>query len=183
MGSGADIPGPLSAIEVNNGNASSLFAAGKWVNFGQRCHCTLTFYIKVERWIKFVLDCLERCQVVNIGCEFFRLYLYGYSPSFFTTGSLFDEGTTVAQLTMVPILTTHTTNGLIESDRVLMISGSLSTSSGNSSSALYDGQTLIPYIISTSASGTSGSVSSLFHSFKSFSFNQRSEFSSSLVSW
>jgi hypothetical protein len=54
-----------------------------------------------------------------------------------------------------------------------MISGSLSTSSGNSSSALYDGQILTPYIVTTSASGTSGSVSSLFHSFKSFSFNQR----------
>ena len=101
----------------------------------------------------------------------------------FTTGSSFDEGTTVAQLTMVPVQTTHTANGIIESDRVLMISGSLSTPSGNSSSALYDGQTIIPYIITTSASGTSGSVSSLFHSFKSFSFNRRSQFSSSLVFW
>lgn len=28
VGSGSDIPGPVSAIEVNSGNASSLFAAG-----------------------------------------------------------------------------------------------------------------------------------------------------------
>ena len=29
VGSGADIPGPVSAVEVNGGNSSSLFAAGK----------------------------------------------------------------------------------------------------------------------------------------------------------
>lgn len=119
----------------------------------------------------------------TLGADFSVCIRMITHQSFFTTGSSFDQGTTVAQLTMVPVQTTHTANGMIESDRVLMISGSLSTSSGNSSSALYDGQTLIPYIISTSASGTSGSVSSLFHSFKTFSFNRRSEFSSSLEIW
>lgn len=29
VGSGSDIPGPVSAIEVNNKNASSIFAAGR----------------------------------------------------------------------------------------------------------------------------------------------------------
>lgn len=137
VGSGADIPGPLSAIEINNGNASSLFAAGK----------------------------------SSDGSSSFLTAWNGLKWS--TLGSSFDEGTTVAQLIMVPLQTTHAANGIIQPDRMLMISGSLSTSSGNSSSALYDGQSLIPYITSTSASGTSGSVSSLFHSFKSFSFNQR----------
>ena len=31
VGSSSDIPGPVSAIEVNSGNASSIFAAGKYV--------------------------------------------------------------------------------------------------------------------------------------------------------
>lgn len=88
-------------------------------------------------------------------------------------GSSFEQGTTVAQLTMVPLQSSHQGNAIIESDRMLMISGSLSTSSGNSSSALYDGQNLIPFVISSSASGSAGSVSSLFHSFTSFSFSQR----------
>ena len=77
---------------------------------------------------------------------------------------------------MVPLQNTHSANSIIESDRVLMISGALATSSGNASSALFDGETLTPYIVSTSATGTLGSVSSLFHSFTSFSFSQRSKF-------
>ncbi|KAF9529313.1 cortical protein marker for cell polarity-domain-containing protein [Crepidotus variabilis] len=88
-------------------------------------------------------------------------------------GSTFSQGTNVADLKMVPLSNTHPANDIIESDRVLMISGSLSTSGGNSSSALFDGQNIIPYIVSTSSTGTAGSVSSLFHSFASFSFNQR----------
>lgn len=31
MGSGSDIPGPVTAVEVNGGNASSIFAAGRYV--------------------------------------------------------------------------------------------------------------------------------------------------------
>ena|SRR5438445_138688 len=93
------------------------------------------------------------------------------------SGSAFAPGTIVADLTMVPLTNTHAANGIIEPDRMLMISGALATSTGNASSALYDGQNFIPYIVSTSASGTAGSVSSLFHSFSSFSFNQRSKWS------
>ena len=88
-------------------------------------------------------------------------------------GSTLEEGTTVAQLTMVPLQDTHADNPIIESDRVLMISGSLTTPAGNASSALFDGQNIIPYIISSSSTGTPGSVSSLFHSLSSFSFDQQ----------
>ena len=75
---------------------------------------------------------------------------------------------------MVPLQNTHDDNGIIEPDRVLMVSGTLSDSSfGNASSALFDGQSFTPYIVSTSQSGSPGAVSSLFHSFKTFSFTQR----------
>ena len=77
---------------------------------------------------------------------------------------------------MVPLQNTHTANGIIESDRMLWISGSLSDSAfGNASAALFDGQQIIPYIVSSSSSGTPGTISALIHSFASFSFNQRSE--------
>ncbi|PPQ89535.1 hypothetical protein CVT25_012207 [Psilocybe cyanescens] len=137
LGAGSDIPGPISAVGVNSGNASSIFAAGK----------------------------------TSDGSSSFLSFWDGNKWS--TLGSSFEQGTTVAQLTMVPLQGSHEANGIIESDRMLMISGSLSTSSGNSSSALFDGQNLIPFIVSTSASGSAGSVSSLFHSFSSFSFSQR----------
>lgn len=75
---------------------------------------------------------------------------------------------------MVPLSESHSANSVIESDRMLLVSGSLSDSSfGNASSALFDGQTFIPYITSTSPSGTPGSVSALIHSFQTFSFNKR----------
>lgn len=77
---------------------------------------------------------------------------------------------------MVPLQTTHSANGVIESDRMLMVSGSLAVSSfGNASTALFDGQSFIPYFVSTSPSGLSGAVLSLFHSFASFSFSHRRE--------
>ncbi|KAJ3504246.1 hypothetical protein NLJ89_g8037 [Agrocybe chaxingu] len=137
VGTGSEIPGPVTALEVNSGNSSSLFAAG------QSSDGTSSFlaFWNGERWS--------------------------------TLGSTLSQGSTVSQLTMVPLQNTHTANSIIEADRMLMISGALSTSSGNASSALYDGQTVLPYIVSTSASGTAGSVSSLFHSFKTFSFSQR----------
>jgi hypothetical protein len=75
---------------------------------------------------------------------------------------------------MVPLQDSHTANGVIESDRMLMVSGLLADSSfGNASSALFDGSAFIPYIVSTSSLGTPGAVSSLFHSFSTFSFLQR----------
>lgn len=77
---------------------------------------------------------------------------------------------------MVPVLDAHATNGMIENDRMLLVSGSLSDSSfGNASSALFDGQTFIPYIVSTSASGTPGTISGIIHSFSTFSFSQKRE--------
>jgi hypothetical protein len=97
------------------------------------------------------------------------------SPKFnvYIVGSTLEEGTTVAQLTMVPLQDTHPANPIIESDRVLMISGSLATPAGNASSALFDGQNIIPYIVSSTSTGTPGSMSALFHSLASFSFIQQ----------
>lgn len=78
---------------------------------------------------------------------------------------------------MVPIQETHTGNSVIEADRMLMISGMLTDPVfGNASSALYDGQNFIPYIVSTSPTGDSGAVASLFHSFSTFSFSRHRKF-------
>ena len=78
---------------------------------------------------------------------------------------------------MVPLQGQHAANSVLESDRVLMVSGSLADSTfGAASSALFDGQSLTPYITSASSAGTAGSVSALFHSFSSFSFSQRRRF-------
>ncbi|KAG6813658.1 hypothetical protein H0H92_008895 [Tricholoma furcatifolium] len=88
--------------------------------------------------------------------------------------STIQVNSTVAQLTMVPLQDTHSANGVIESDRMLMVSGSLSDATfGNASSILFDGQNFIPYISTSSANGSLGAVASLFRSFSTFSFSQR----------
>ncbi|KAF8647149.1 hypothetical protein AX16_006980 [Volvariella volvacea WC 439] len=138
LGSISDLPGPVTAMEINNGNASSIFVAGTAVDGSA---AFLSFWNGVQ-WA--VLDT-------------------GLQPS-----------TTVAQLTMVPLQDTHSGNNIIQSDRMLMVSGSLADENfGSASSALFDGQNLIPYIVTSTASGTTGMVASLFRSFTTFSFDQR----------
>jgi hypothetical protein len=87
-----------------------------------------------------------------------------------------DSATNISQLTMVPLQDTHSANSIIESDRMLMISGHLTDSSfGNASTALFDGENYIPYIVTSSASGSPGFVSSMFNSISNFSFAQHRE--------
>ncbi|KAK0455134.1 cortical protein marker for cell polarity-domain-containing protein [Armillaria borealis] len=137
VGSGADIPGPVTALEVNSANSSSIFAAGK----------------------------------TSDGASFLTFW---NGQTWSTLSSTFQSSTVVTQLTMVPLQDTHSSSGIIESDRMLMISGSLDDPSfGNASSALYDGQSYIPYIVSSSNTGSTGAVAALFHSFASFSFTKR----------
>ncbi|KAF5389471.1 hypothetical protein D9757_004296 [Collybiopsis confluens] len=137
VGSSSDIPGPVTALEVNNANASSIFAAGK-----------------------------------TSDSTTFLSFFDGHSWT--TLASTLQKETVISQLTMVPLQDTHTGNSIIESDRMLMISGSLDDSSfGNASTALFDGASFIPYIVSSTSSGTAGSVSSLFHSLATFSFTQK----------
>ena len=77
---------------------------------------------------------------------------------------------------MVPLQNTHAANNVIEPDRALMVSGMLTNSNfENVSTALFDGQTLIPYIVALSATGAAGYVASLFHSVSDFSFVERRE--------
>ncbi|KAJ7287703.1 cortical protein marker for cell polarity-domain-containing protein [Mycena rebaudengoi] len=138
VGSSAQLPGPVTAVEVNAGNTSSIFAAGRSAD----------------------------------ASSSFLSFWNGATWS--ALGSTLESNTTVAQLTMVPLQDTHAGNGIIEPDRMLMVSGSLADSSfGSASSALFDGQTFFPYIVSTSSTGASGTVSSLFRSFANFSFTQR----------
>ncbi|PBK91327.1 hypothetical protein ARMGADRAFT_1046488 [Armillaria gallica] len=137
VGSGADIPGPVTALEVNSANSSSIFAAGK----------------------------------TSDGAPFLTFW---NGQTWSALSSTFESSTVVTQLTMVPLQDTHSSSGIVESDRMLMISGSLDDPSfGNASSALYDGQSYIPYIVSSSNTGSTGAVAALFHSFASFSFTKR----------
>jgi hypothetical protein len=77
---------------------------------------------------------------------------------------------------MVPLQNIHTANSVIESDRMLLVSGALADSSFGIASSALDGSTFIPYILLSAPSGAPGLVSSLFHSISNFSFTQHRKF-------
>jgi hypothetical protein len=90
-------------------------------------------------------------------------------------GSDFDGTSAVSQLVMVPLQNQHSAQGMIEDDRMLLVSGNLVSSFGQASSMLFDGENFTPYLVSASASGGAGSVAGLFNSLANFSFVQRRE--------
>ncbi|CCM00402.1 uncharacterized protein FIBRA_02432 [Fibroporia radiculosa] len=131
------LPGPVTAVAVNDGNISSVFVAGR----------------------------------TSDGTSAFLYYWDGQVWA--AVGSTLEPSTDVMQLIMVPLQNTHAANSIIQSDRMLMVSGYLAdTSFGNASSALFDGETFIPYIVSETTSGLPGIVSGLVYSLASFSFTQ-----------
>ncbi|WWC88721.1 uncharacterized protein L201_003634 [Kwoniella dendrophila CBS 6074] len=91
-------------------------------------------------------------------------------------------GSLVSQLAFVPMKSEHPSQGAIESDRMLMVSGDLYfENSGNVTSALYDGSTWYPYLVGTSSKGELGTGGSLFWSESSFSFKVRHYLARGLV--
>lgn len=138
VGNPTDIPGPVTALAVDDGNSSSIFAAGR----------------------------------TSDGSSPFMVFWDGISWSH--VGTSLQGNSNISQLLMVPLQNTHSPNSVVESDRMLMVSGSLSDQSfGSASSVLFDGETFIPYITSLSTQGTMGFVSALFYSIANFSFVQQ----------
>jgi hypothetical protein len=108
------------------------------------------------------------------GSSSFLAFWNGASWS--TVGSTLGPSN-ISQLTLVPLLDTHSANSIVQQDRMLLVSGALEDSAfGSASSALFDGENFIPYIMASSANGQAGSISQLFHSASTFSFNQRRQY-------
>ena len=76
---------------------------------------------------------------------------------------LADTG--VAQLTFVPLSKAHPGNSVLENNRLLVVSGALSTQTyGNISSLLFDGQNFTPFLVATNLNGSPGVVRSFSRS-------------------
>jgi len=100
-------------------------------------------------------------------------YLSQWNGETWTTqNNSLQAGSIVSSLAFVPMTSTHSAVGSIESDRMLMVSGQLYLAGyGNVTSALYDGAVWYPYLVGTSSTGSAGAASSFFWSESSFSFN------------
>ncbi|KAI4229940.1 MAG: hypothetical protein L6R36_000449 [Xanthoria steineri] len=94
-------------------------------------------------------------------------FLMKYADSKFqpiTKGGRLGDQTTIQGLAMLQLNDDHDKSDVVSRDMVLLITGSLDVPNfGNASAALYDGNTFIPFILSTSGNGP-GTLSQLFSS-------------------
>lgn len=81
-------------------------------------------------------------------------------------------GSIVNQLAFVPLTREHSAKGSIESNRMLMMTGTLYLDgAGNATSALYDGEKTHPYLVGVSNNGMLGSASGVYYSESNFDFS------------
>ncbi len=125
VGSGSNqIPGPATAVSVDDLNANAIFVAGR----------------------------------TSDGTEPYMARWDGNQYTAVDNGQ-FLPATGISQLTFVPISKAHPSNSILEDNRLLVVSGALSTQDyGNLSSVFFDGQSYSPFLIATNLDGSSGIV-------------------------
>ncbi|GAA5854870.1 hypothetical protein JCM9279_005545 [Rhodotorula babjevae] len=114
------------------------------------------------------------------GAPYLRFW-NGTSWSDAQGNATFGTGSGVQQLAFVPLSNSHDSNGVIESNRMLLVSGDLTINDTAVSSALYDGASWYPYLVATSATGSAGVVSQLFYSVSNFSLGGAHHLAAGLV--
>jgi hypothetical protein len=118
-----------------------------------------------------------RCLLRYSSVDGSSSYLVAWDGREWTSqGSALGGSSVVSQLTMVPLQNEYQAQGVIEGDRLLLMSGNLvDTSFGDASLVLFDGHDFTPYLVSSTSSGQPGSVSGIFNSLANFSFARHRE--------
>lgn len=90
-------------------------------------------------------------------------YLAKYSGDAWVLVSGLGAGTSIRGLQVMSLTSNHANSALMPQDQSLLISGNLNLDSfGNSSTALFNGTTLTPFILTSTLSGGQGSVANMF---------------------
>lgn len=91
-------------------------------------------------------------------------FLIEYDGSNFNSaGQLFDSATTVLGLQVIGLSTNHGSSKLLNDDQILLITGELVIPDfGNASAAFFNGTTITPFLLSSTADGSSGSIRAMF---------------------
>ncbi|PGH09326.1 hypothetical protein GX51_00768 [Blastomyces parvus] len=91
-------------------------------------------------------------------------FLVFYNGSKFRSpGAVFGKDTTIHGIQVIGLRREHDETEVFDKDQVLLISGRLQIPDfGSSSAALYNGTTLTPFILTTTADGQPGAVAELF---------------------
>lgn len=89
-------------------------------------------------------------------------------------GSLEVANSNIHQVFMAPTLSETDSSYFSASNRVLMVTGQLNlASSGQASTAIFDGFSWYPYILSTTSSGAAGTVAGFFYPASMIQFGRR----------
>ena len=86
-----------------------------------------------------------------------------------------QAGSGVEQLVFLPTLSDHSPNSIVESNRMLLVSGALRINGVDYASALYDGAAWYPYLRAATATGGAGVVSRLVYSMSNFNLSSGRE--------
>ncbi|KAK1143907.1 hypothetical protein N8T08_006022 [Aspergillus melleus] len=92
-------------------------------------------------------------------------FLANYDGSEFQfTADVFEQGTSIQGLEVIPLSEKHDSVNLLNKDLILLITGQLVIPGfGNASAALFNGTVLSPFILTTGSDGRPGSMSQIFY--------------------
>jgi hypothetical protein len=90
-------------------------------------------------------------------------YLSKYQSGQWSAVSDLGQGTTVRGLQVLSVTENHDGTDLVPANQILMLSGNINTSSaGNASVALFNGTSIVPYVLATKSDGSPGTMSQMF---------------------
>ncbi|ESZ99572.1 hypothetical protein SBOR_0045 [Sclerotinia borealis F-4128] len=83
--------------------------------------------------------------------------------NWFSVGDVFESGSVIRGLQMMPLTSNHDDSELVPSNQVLMVTGAMVLPTfGNVSAVLFNGTTFEPFALTGSTSNTGGSLSHIF---------------------
>ena len=90
-------------------------------------------------------------------------YLSKFESHSWSAVSDLGEGTTIRGLSVIPVTESHDSSDLVPAGQILMMSGNINTpSAGNASVALFNGTTIVPFILTSKSDGSPGTMSQMF---------------------
>lgn len=90
-------------------------------------------------------------------------YLSKYQDGAWSAVSDLGEGSTVRGLQVLSVTENHDGTDLVPANQILMLNGNINTASaGNASVALFNGTTIVPFVLATRSDGTPGTMAQMF---------------------
>ncbi|KAL2825310.1 cortical protein marker for cell polarity-domain-containing protein [Aspergillus cavernicola] len=86
------------------------------------------------------------------------------SSTFYPSQEIFGDGTVILGLDVLPLASDHDDSDLLDNDLALLVTGQIVVPDfGNASAALFNGTTLMPFILSSTSDGQLGRMSHMFY--------------------